>query len=295
MSLWQNYKGKIEENIDLAPLTTWRIGGTAAWFAEPADQEELGRLLSIAEKNNIRVYILGGGSNLLISDEALNGLVISLKSELFNYIDVDVEKSEIKAGAGASFAKIINEAGANGFSGMEYFAGIPGTIGGAVLMNAGRKGHAIGLRVKEVSCFDYSGRFSVFSRKSLLFGYRESNLQDQVITSVRMEVRKDIPELIESRFKKNLDKKKETQPLDKFSAGCVFKNPPRMSAGELIDRAGCKGWKEGDAVVSPVHANFIINEGNATFADTMTLIEKVQKRVNSSFAIMLELEVKIWV
>lgn len=295
MSLWQNCNTTVRENIALAPFTTWGIGGKARWFAEPQTVSELAALIAEAELNDVRLYVLGGGSNLLVSDGVLDGLVICLSSYEFKKVEVDDYHCQIIAGSGAPFTKVINLAKEKGFSGLEYFAGIPGTIGGAALMNAGTKGHAIGLRIKEVGVVDMAGRFGIYNRNNLFFTYRQSNLNDLVITSVKLDVRKDLPELIESRCASLIQKKSETQPLDQKSAGCVFKNPVKNSAGLLIDKAGCKGWREGDAVVSEVHANFIVNDGKATYADTMKLIERVQKQVYLKFNIMLELEIKIWI
>ncbi len=295
MSLWKNYKGKINNNVPLAPMTTFKIGGNAEWFAEPKNHDELRDLLIDAEKKQIRFYVLGGGSNLLISDKGLDGIVISLTSDAFSDIEIDEINNTMTVGAGCSLSKVSQIAKNEGMAGIEYLAGIPGTIGGAVLMNAGSTGYAIGLRVKEVTVVDMAGRVSVLNRSNLLFNYRHSNLQDLIITEVKLDFRKDFPELIEKRYSLMIDKKNSTQPTDKFSAGCIFKNPPKISAGELIDRAGCKEWQEGGAEVSAVHANFIINNGNATYDDVVKLIDRVQKRVCASFGVMLDLEVKIWV
>lgn len=295
MSCWNDCDALLRRAVPLAPLTTWGMGGAAEYYAEPVDLAGLGCLLSQAERHQVRVRLLGNGSNVLVQDGSLRGLVIRLASPSFAQIRIEEDTGLLFAGAGAPLAVVARLAMQHGFAGLENLAGIPGTVGGAVRMNAGSGPHTIGLVVEEVGAIDPAGRFACFSRSNLFFAYRHSNLTDLVVTDVVMRLRPDRPARIEARYRQALERKRESQPLGEKTAGCVFKNPPGLSAGRLIDEAGCKGLSQGDAVVSSVHANFIVNRGAATFSDMLRLIELVRLRVEDRTGIELELEVEIWV
>jgi UDP-N-acetylmuramate dehydrogenase len=289
------YERPVWGHEDLASRSTWGIGGTAQWYAEPECLSDLGRVLSEAERQRMRVRVLGGGSNLLIRDDELPGLVLRLPSMQFGSIECDERYGLVRCGAAAPLSSLLRTAEENGFAGLEALAGIPGTVGGAVVMNAGTGAQTIGPLVRDIGVIDFAGRYNRLTRTNLFFGYRMSNLDNLVVTDVTLRMGRDDPEAIRRRSRDALAYKKKTQPLGERSAGCVFRNPPRRSAGELIDKAGCKGLRQGDAEVSTVHANFIINRGGATWRDTLRLIEVVRLAVQERFGIPLELEVKLWI
>jgi UDP-N-acetylmuramate dehydrogenase len=293
MNLWDDSVVYPQENVDLSPYTTWRIGGEARWFAEPENSEQLKSLLKSAEREGIRIYIMGGGSNILINDSFLDGLVIRIKADNFADVAVDENSAVMTLGGGCTLAKAMKIAMDYGLGGLEGFAGIPGTIGGAIAMNAGGK-EGIGNLVRDICYMDFSGQCGVLESSLINFSYRKSCLTNMVITEAVLQLEKSDSEAILLNIKKYLEEKRFKQPLDVPSAGCVFKNPEGKSAGYLIDTAGCKGMTMGGAEVSCVHANFFVNHGNATCTDMLNLIEMVRCAVLKEHNIELELEVKLW-
>jgi UDP-N-acetylmuramate dehydrogenase len=294
MRWWQEFDHIIEQNASLAALTTMRVGGVARWLAKPNDVDQLSRVLQLAMSNDVSVRILGGGSNLLISDEPWDGIVICLPRTSFGACVIDDETNQLKVGAALPLAALLKKAQQAGLAGLETLSGIPGSVAGAVYMNAGTAQEWIGSRVITVSVVTMSGEIKMLTDEELKFGYRHSNLDEMVITEIILRLDKDEPSAIAERARLAVAEKAKHQPLGNHSAGCIFKNPPNDSAGRLIDTAGCKGWHEGDAVVSDVHANFIVNSASASYADVMRLIERVQAQVFSVHQVELQLEVKVW-
>lgn len=276
--------------------TSFKIGGTADLLALPEDKIQLKNLYKKALQLNIPITLFGGGTNLLISDKGLRGLVIitkQLKSKI-ELIETDSDITTIIAGSGERLSKICRFAINNTLTGLEFAAGIPGTIGGAIIMNAGTKSGEMSTIIKSIEVFNQNTLEMETIEKNLLnFSYRHLDLSG-IIVSAAITLKKGNQEHIEQIFKHNLNSKNSTQPLSFASAGCFFKNPAvGKSAGELIDKAGLKGMSVNDAAVSEKHGNFIVNRGNATCQDILLLKQQIQKIVFEKFSINLETEVRI--
>lgn len=293
MKNWlEGLKGKVSFNEPLAKYTTFRLGACAKLLAEPKTPDDLIFLLSRAREKDIKPLVIGGGSNLLIKNKV--PLAIRLSSQEFTRFSVDDEMA--KAGAGLSIYALIRKALENNLGGLEFLSGIPGTVGGAVMMNAGvswpEKKEA-GDFIEELEVLDKNGNISILKKDSLRFGYRSSNLEGLILTSVVFRLEKKPRARITEEIKDFWDYRNERQDLRGFSAGCVFKNPDGDSAGRLIDSCGLKGAKIGDAVVSRKHANFIINRGKAKPADVLRLMQIIQRKVYEKHGVKLEPEIKI--
>ena len=289
-------KGEIRFDEPMSAHTSLKTGGPVEIMAFPEDPVSLKNILTAAEKENIPVFIFGGGTNLLAGDGKIEGIAVSLRA--FRSIELTRETEENNAvlyvGAGVPLALLVNLARKNGYSGIEALAGIPGHIGGAVYMNAGSFGAEIRDVVVSVAIMNMHGEISVLEKDKLCFSYRSANLPEgSVILSANFILKKDDPAEVEKRTREFLEKKKAAQPPGKFSAGCVFKNPAGHAAGRLIDAAGCKGMRAGDMEVSAMHANYFINKGKATCRDFIELMETVKAKVREYSGIELEPEVKI--
>ncbi len=276
--------------------TSFKIGGTADLLALPEDKIQLKNLYKKALQLDIPITFFGGGTNLLISDRGIRGLVIitkQLKSKI-ELIETDSDIKTIIAGSGERLSKICRFAINNTLTGLEFTAGIPGTIGGAIIMNAGTKSGEMSTIIKSIEVLNFNTLEIETIEKNLLnFSYRHLYLSG-IIVSAAITLKKGNQELIEQIFKHNLNRKNATQPLSFASAGCFFKNPAvGKSAGELIDKAGLKGMSVNDAAVSEKHGNFIVNRRNATCQDILLLKQKIQKIVFEKFRIKLETEVRI--
>ncbi len=271
--------------------TTFRIGGPADYYLCPHSTEELQKILQICKEKKLDFFVLGNGSNLLVSDKGYRGAVIQLWK---NFSDIMVKGTDITVKAGALLSKVAAEALEAGLTGMEFASGIPGTMGGAVMMNAGAYGGEMKDIIKEVTILTKEGEIQTFSKEEMEFGYRTSIVKEKgyVVISVvlqlkkgdRTEIRKVMDDLKERRVTK--------QPLDMPSAGSTFKRPEGYFAGKLIMDAGLRGFSVGDAQISEKHCGFIVNKGNATAADVLGLIGEVQKRVQEQFGVTLHPEVK---
>jgi UDP-N-acetylmuramate dehydrogenase len=280
---------RLQKNRFLSEFSTFKIGGPIEAFVEAKSAEEIEKAFLWASQENLPILILGKCSNCLFGDGAFPGLVI------LNRIDFcHTDGKEIHVGAGYSFSLLGVQTARNGFSGLEFASGIPATVGGAVYMNAGANGQEVSETLKSVSYLERNGQRREFSREELFFSYRTSPFQkmEGAILSARFtlrenkEARKAQLALIERRM--------QTQPLKDKSAGCVFRNPSKeVSAGALIDRCGLKGFRVGGAKVSEVHANFLINEDQATAQDVKELIAHVQEKVLKEAGMHLETEIRI--
>lgn len=292
MSIFAGLDNIIKKDCPLADYTWYRLGGKADWLISPTTTEQLQTVLKQCHENSLPVHILGNGSNLLISDEGVRGAVIRPCGDGFNQYRFDGMK--LTAGGAADLQRVLQDAVKRGLGGLEALAGIPGTIGGAVKMNAGGRFGDIGTCVHSVQVMDLEGNVFEKIKPELVFDYRHVNITARVILEARMELSEGDPEELLKTVKEVWIYKKNTQPLDMRNAGCVFKNPRGMSAGALIDRAGLKGEKIGGALVSSKHANFITTEKGCTSADVKALIEKVRNAVRDQFDVELELEIEIW-
>lgn len=289
----------LRENVPLAPLTTWRIGGPARYLAEPP-AEELADVLAWARAAGLPVWILGRGSNVLIDDAGLPGLVILTRNI---WQDIRREGGLLVAGAGASLPRLSKAAAAAGFTGFEFYIGIPGTVGGAVFMNAGfgpgdpRDTRAV---LEDADLFLPGGGVSRVTAADLGMTYRHSALQEKegpfaggIVTRARFRLEQPgAAAAIRDETRRHLAERKRKQPLTRPTAGSVFRASDGVPAAIHIDRAGLKGFRVGDACVSPKHANWIENLGSASAADVRTLIDHVRNTVHAASGVTLEAEVR---
>ena len=290
---FQEFREFVAEDQPLAPLTWFRLGGPAAFFARPRTIEELRAVLRRSIEAGVGYKILGGGTNVLVRDEGVSSLVVLLESPFFS--DVAIRGETITAGAAVPLTALISQAARAGLAGLEMLTGIPGTVGGALRGNAGSRQGAIGPLVGRVVVLDSAFEVQERERDDLSFVDRESNLDEPVILSADFDLAGEDPEAVVRRMRRVWIVKKENQPYGHQSSGCVFKNPsPEISAGALIDQAGMKGTRHGGAEVSDRHANFIIAHPGAKADDVLHLIDQMQQRVWQQFGYELELQLQIW-
>jgi UDP-N-acetylmuramate dehydrogenase len=268
------------------------VGGPAQYLLTPRSEDELQQVVQACHASSIPLRVLGSGSNLLVRDEGVSGAVVRLNNPVF--ARVKVTGTQIEAGAGALLSHVVTESIRQGLAGLENLAGIPGTIGGAVFGNAGGKHGEIGTWIRAVTLLNQAGERLTVVPEDLDLSYRNSGLHDQIVLSARLELRTDDADEIVRRLRKIWISKKSSQPLSSQSAGCIFRNPRGLSAGELIDQAGLKGTRIGGAEVSDRHANFIITHAGATSADVQRLVDLIRSKVSEQFGVHLELEVRIW-
>jgi UDP-N-acetylmuramate dehydrogenase len=283
---------KVKRNQSLKDKTTFKIGGRAAFFAEPKDQAELNLILSGAKENNVPIFIIGAGSNLLVKDKGVKGIVIKLSSGYFK--SVSFKGRCIESGSGVMLSKIIQFAKDKSLGGLEFLAGIPGTLGGALVMNAGCWGKSIGDLVKEVKVEDPSGKIKIIKGKGLKFGYRKSNLEGYIILAAVLRLKKSSKREIIDKIRGYISKRRNSQDLTFSNAGCIFKNPKSLPAGRLIELCGLKGRSLGGAIISDKHANFILNKNNARAKDVLGLMRLARAKVKKKFNVNLNPEIKIW-
>lgn len=281
----------------LKAYTHFRVGGPADLLARPRSRGELIDLIRGARDTDLPVTFIGGGSNLLISDRGIRGLVILLRDMKSGIAQDPVTESSVhvSADAGERLSTLCAFANDNGLSGLEFCAGIPGTVGGAVVMNAGTAGEGICEHIVRLDALDLSTLdVRTMAAQDLAYTYRGLDLPGSVILSMVLDLAPGDPEGIRTRFNENLRHKNRTQPVSQASAGCFFKNPaPDRPAGKLIQDAGLKGLRVNDAQVSEIHANYIINGGSATCKDILALKARVQDAVQKKYGIHLETEVKV--
>jgi UDP-N-acetylmuramate dehydrogenase len=291
--LWpQSLKKSIKSKVSLAGYTSFKIGGQAKFFFEPHDLKELRQVLIFAKHAGIRVFILGAGSNILVSSSGLDGLVIKLNGQDFKKLDI--QEAILLAGSGLKLNKLILFTRDQGLSGLEFLSGIPGTLGGALAGNAGAWGKSIGELTREVCVLDYNGKLKILKGKSLKFSYRKSNLEKYIIIWAKLKLFTKAQNAITAQIKQYLVQRSKAQDSSLPCAGCVFKNPGHDSAGRLIDLCGLKGRTKGGAAIAQRHANFILNTGKAKSSDVLFLMNLIQRKVREKFRINLEPEIKIW-
>jgi len=285
-------KGGVAFQEPMAHHTSWHIGGPAEIFAEPAGMEDLFLLLDFAANNEMPLTIIGGGTNLLVKDAGIKGIVVKIGS---GFTDIETNGVTITAGGGARVSRLAAAARDAGIGGFEFIYGIPGTVGGALFMNAGAYGFSAGDILIEADCVDLKGNLICLDRDSIEWGYRKSGLQDRgliVVKSVFRGYRRE-KKLIEADMNNYLGRRKASQPLEYPNAGSIFKNPPGNYAGRLIEESGCRGMRVGDAQVSDKHANFIVNRGKARADEVLKLISMVSDKVFSRSGIRLEAEIRV--
>jgi len=281
--------------VALADYTTWRVGGAAQWFAEPDSPEQLQALLAWAHGASLPARVIGAGSNLLVSDAGLEGL--TLCNRRLQGAELDAGSGVIEAQAGEPIPTLARRAARAGLSGLEWAVGIPGTVGGAAVMNAGAQGGCTAEVLESVTVIDPRRPDHPFelTNSELDFAYRHSRLQQEELVVLaarfRLQAGHDPAEL-SRRTSGNLHSRTSTQPYQQPSCGSVFRNPEPQKAGQLIEALGLKGLSIGGAQVSPIHANFIVNTGGATASEIDQLISAVQERVQAAHGLALHTEVK---
>ncbi|MFA6142590.1 MAG: UDP-N-acetylmuramate--L-alanine ligase [Candidatus Omnitrophota bacterium] len=290
-------KGNVILGENLRNRTSFKIGGSSAVWVEPRDRVDLRKVLIFAKKKKIPLFVMGNGSNVLVEDKGFNGIVVHLGSSFFK--NMKITGSRVHVGAGFSLPKLVRIACEKGLGGLESLVGIPGTVGGAIHMNAGGSANPIFKNIGDVvttlEVMDHSGKIKHLKKSEIDFGYRSSNMGRYVILKAELKLERTSARDLLSSCSRFLKIKKEKQVLDKPSAGCVFKNPDnsQFTCGQMIDMLGLKGKRIGGAEVSTKHANFIINAGNSTCADVIALIDYIKGKVRESYDIALELEIKV--
>ena len=292
--LIKKFSENISNNIKLSNYSWFNLGGPAEYFFKPKNKEQLIEFLEENRQNKLKLTILGAGSNLLIRDKGIKGVVIKLGLQ-FSEIKL-IDKDIIEAGAAALDRKVANFAKDNGIGNLEFLSCIPGSLGGAIIMNSGCYGNDISKVLVSIKVIDLkSCKEKVIKRDEVKFFYRGSNLPNElIITSVRLKGKKQLTEIVEKKQNDLIQKKKLTQPSQVKTCGSTFKNfNNNQKAWQLIKQSGCDSFKEGDAEVSKKHCNFFVNNGKANAADIEKLINKVRETVSKKTGIDLELEIKI--
>jgi UDP-N-acetylmuramate dehydrogenase len=292
MNIFSDLEKIVETDYPLANHTWYGLGGPADYFIRPQSIEQLKEVVRRCNENDIRIYVIGFGSNLLIGDDELRAAVITLQADQFKQTQIEGEL--VTAWAGADLSKLVLSCVQKGLSGIEALTGIPGSIGGAVKMNAGGNFGDIGSSIETITLMDNQGNVFEKSKPELMFDYRGTNITAKFILSAQLKLATGDPEQIMRTLKEIWIYKKNNQPLNTKNSGCIFKNPRGVSAGALIDRAGLKGLQIGGAIVSEKHANFIIAEKGCKSRDVMRLIGAIKERVKEQFDTELELEIEIW-
>ncbi|HLD82450.1 MAG TPA: UDP-N-acetylmuramate dehydrogenase [Candidatus Omnitrophota bacterium] len=292
MSWWKGLKGRLRLKEPLKRHTTFKVGGPARFFIEPLSIGDLRLLCAAAKKYKLRFFPIGSGSNILAADKVFGAIVMQLSSPLFKRTSFD--RNNLEVGSGLPLGRLIQKTISRGLSGLEFLSGIPGTVGGALAMNAGCWGKNIGPLVEKALVMDYNGKIIAIDKKDIKFTYRNSSLSKYIILSAHLKLIKKNRAEIKEEISRCLNLRKSSQDKSYPSAGCVFKNPPYDSAGRLIDLCGLKGKRIGGACISTKHANFILNKGNARAADVLRLMSLIKRTVKRKFNITLEPEIKIW-
>lgn len=284
--------GQVKTKEGMSRHTTFRTGGPADYYVEPADVKELAAVLSLCREKKMPYYILGNGSNLLVSDDGYHGVMIAMGSKAWS--DIRVDGTVVRAGAGALLSAVAKQALQASLTGMEFAAGIPGTLGGAVVMNAGAYGFEMKNVLTSVTVLTPDGEAEVIEAERLELGYRTSCIPRLGYVVLEAELKLAVGE--KTQIRSVMDdlsgKRRSRQPLEYPSAGSTFKRPEGYFAGKLIQDAGLRGFAVGGAQVSEKHCGFVINRDHATAADVMNLCREVQKRVLEDSGVALEMEVK---
>src|SRR3954447_11427671 len=293
MNSFDDFREIVRADEPMAPLTWFRLGGPADFLARPQGVESLAALLLRCQELWVEARILGGGSNVLVRDEGVRGLVVHLESPAF--ADVAIEGRRGRVGAAVPLTALISQTARAGLAGLEILTGIPGTVGGALRGNAGGRQGALGQVARGATVLDTANEIQIRERDDLSFADRESNLDEPVILSAEFELSREDPESVVRRMRRIWIVKKENQPYGHQSSGCIFRNPPPdVSAGTLIEQAGLKGTRHGGAEISDRHANFIVAHPGAKASDVLHLIDQIQQRVWQQFGYELELQLQIW-
>ena len=286
------------ENIQvdraMSQYTTFRIGGMADAICFVQDLGELQQVLSYLKEEKIPYLLVGRGSNLLVRDGGFHGAVIIMQGQLATIKQHEKNDQMLVAGGGLMLSELVKFCSHRGLGGLEFLSGIPGTVGGAVTMNAGAFGRAMGDVIQQVDLITPEQEFTSRNRSDLTFSYRETSIKEgSLVVRASLQCAQETSEIVSGRVAEYLTRRKETQPLEYPSAGSVFRNPPGDYAGRLIEQAGLKGEKIGGAMISPKHANYIVNTGDAKAEDVLRLMEIAKEKVREATGIELEPEIKV--
>ena len=278
----------VDEQMSLH--TSFKVGGNADIFVKAYSLEEIKNVLKIVAENNIPLFVLGNGTNLLVKDEGFRGIVLQVKLE-----NIEINETEVIVGSGVKNAVLAKRLTDNSLTGFEFASGIPGTIGGAIKMNAGAYGGEMKDIVSEVTYLDYNGNVHVINNSECEFSYRHSKFFDEkaIILQAKLNLEKGNKSEIENRVKELIEQRKEKQPVEYPNAGSTFKRGEGYITAKLIDDCGLKGFSIGGAQVSEKHAGFIVNKNNATASDILELIEYVQKKVKEKTGEDIKLEIEV--
>ena len=283
---------RAQVNVPLAPRVTFRVGGIAELFVEAKTLADLIECVQLAREQSVPVFILGNGSNILIRDRGIRGFTIENQCAEFS---LDVSHSILFVESGASLPGIANRLARQGWSGLEWAIGIPGTFGGAIVGNAGAHGGSIADNLLRVTILDANGDVLELPKTDCAFEYRTSRFKharDEIVLSAQFKLTRDDPQVCIARMNQYTERRRRTQPTEP-SVGSMFKNPPTNFAGRLIEQAGLKGARIGNVQVSRVHANFFVNLGGATARDVLQLVDLVRGKVRDQSGIELELEIQV--
>lgn len=278
----------VKKNQILAEFTTFKIGGPADWFYQAKKEKDLIKAVDFCYQQKIPFFILGGGSNILITDKGFRGMIIKLENQ-----EKEIKGEKIIVGAGLNLSELMNFTCEHSLTGLEFLAGIPGTVGGGVVGNAGAWRQSLGDKIERVKVLDENKKIKWFNRMDCEFDYRQSRFKKkkEIIIAVEFSLKKEKPAIIKEKIKKYLNQR-QSQPKA-FSAGCIFINPQGKTAGSLIEECGLKGFEKDQALISSDHANFIINQGGAKAEDVLELISLAKKKVKEKFGIFLKEEITI--
>lgn len=286
----RDMRGAVREGVALAPYMHLRIGGPAEWFVEPYAESDVALCVRVCGELGVPLHVLGGGSNLLCSDDGVDGVVMHLAS--LNRMVRDGNR--LMAGAGVTLASLLRGTRELGLAGLEVLTGIPAEVGGAVAMNAGTRDGETFDRLISLTVVDAAGHVVVLPKSELRPQYRNGGLGSAIVVQATFELYDDDPQAIFERFSASLKRRNATQPVTQRSVGCVFRNPPGDAAGRLIEAAGGKLLAVGDVEVSGMHANYFVNKGAGSCRDFLALMAEVRARVQREFGIHLAAEVRYW-
>ncbi|MBX3460893.1 MAG: UDP-N-acetylmuramate dehydrogenase [Planctomycetes bacterium] len=283
-------RDRVQPGFPMAKLTTLRIGGPAQYFVSANTLRDVADTCAAARECGLPMHVIGGGSNLLVHDRGVAGIVLSLHG----LKKIQPFGAKVHVQAGANLSALIAACNGAGIGGPQNLAGIPGTVGGALAMNAGGRYGEIADYVASVVWINEAGELQSLYREEIDFGYRHSSLRGGVVIEAVLEGKPGEKYELVATARRIMQEKLAAQPYSEFSAGCTFKNPKGQSAGMLVDKAGCKGLSVGGAKVSERHGNFIVNRGDASATDMLELMTQVQRRVLETFGVELQPEVQIW-
>jgi UDP-N-acetylmuramate dehydrogenase len=282
---------EIRKNEVMSAHTSFRIGGPCKAFLAPETEQHIKSSLRWCSDNESSLFVIGNGTNVLVQDKGFEGVIVRIGEPYFS--GVRIRDGLVEIGAGVSISGLLDRLVREGLSGLEFMTGIPGTVAGAIVMNAGAQGKRISEVTKRVRVMNKQGKVYWVANEDIGFGYKKSKFRSsgEVVLKTELRLKKSDPGRIAEEMQKIEGEREAKLPLDLPSAGCIFKNPPDKPAGKLIELAGCKGLRVGGAQVSSKHANFIVNLGTATCRDVEKLMGKVQKKVYEKWKVSLEPEI----